>query len=914
DGTMHAPDAVSQIPDAIAASENGILRDVWVEGYVIGYNTGMFFAPSPQFTAEGAPDGNMLLASDADQKVIKGCVNVLSISNAEIREALSLKAHPENLYKKVAILCYSIEKTTMNDYFTVQQVSDYKFIESGGETPVEPVVPEVPNRPIVKVMPSSYYDKVDHRVLIPWAATGNSPLRVNGQEVGASESESFTVAMWFNPTAVITNDTKLGAIMSMGTNNHLNQNGAWCFVLDADGNIKIKGSEAGDNHHAPGIDGSALDGTCALNEMHFLLFSVDNTNLKATVYLDGNKVLDKDLNAAIAYKWGDGYFHFASYGVSMILDEVQMYNAALTAEEAALAYANKAREIASVKSIFTFDEVVEGTKSQFPNTVAGGPAETAVYQKYTGTAYWAGGLVDNGGHNEEEAEPTFVDGREISVVDPIQYYTVTVNANGCEYQLLGHEDLTAVPAGTEMILGIVSVPEGKLLKAVKLNGVELEGESTYEFVVNENSVIEIELEDAPVYNSVIVPAGTSNNPYTFRFDDAPLGEHVNGVNNESSDHRSRNFTYSAWINIKSLATTNGVVMGNIQKAFTNAGGAFLVTYKNGKLNLNGRNATAISDFKDVNGSASTDAGTSLDEWVYISVVADQDAKTVTLYKNCQPVSSFETEYGVGLLPDESMFFISDCGANILFSDLQLWNKALTQAELEGTMYAVYAQAPEGLVAYYKAGEMEEGSTTNLRNLGTEATTPGQVITGNYQYLNWSPMFQNQRTVDIQFSDEYHGAAPVKTYTLTVNANGCEYELVGCEDLTAIPAGTEMVLGIVSVPEGKLLEAVKLNDEVLEGESTYEFVVNEDATLEIVLKNAPVQYTLNILQNEGGLLEVFDGETKLEDGSKVEEGTILTLVATADPGYEFNVYSYNGSALEGDQVIVEENVTVSAEFT
>lgn len=125
DGSENNPYTCAEMKSAISSQQ--YLRDVWVEGYIVGYNTGMFFAPTPVFSAEGAPAGNLLLSDNKDQNSIAGCLNVLAISNADTSAELSLSSKPENLGKKVAILCSVIEKTMLNDYFTSQNVLNFRF-------------------------------------------------------------------------------------------------------------------------------------------------------------------------------------------------------------------------------------------------------------------------------------------------------------------------------------------------------------------------------------------------------------------------------------------------------------------------------------------------------------------------------------------------------------------------------------------------------------------------------------------------------------------------------------------------------------------------------------------------------------------------------------------------------------------
>lgn len=591
-------------------------------------------------------------------------------------------------------------------------------------------------------------------------------------------------------------------------------------------------------------------------------------------------------------------------------------------------------------------------------------------------------------------------------------YTLTINANGCLYQLMGAEDLTAIESGTEFVFGITMIPAGKILKAVKLNGVALEGESTYEFTVTENSVLEVELADAykvnilqneggtlkvmngevevengayveegsfltlvatpdegyalkgytyngtsltddtvyveeevtvsavfekteapvEVSQTLLVPEGGSysgSTVYSFRFDDAPLGSHVNGINNDN-DLRSRNFTYSAWVNVRS--TQGGVVMGNIQSSFSNACGAFLVTLKNGKLCLNGRDAKELSNFDNKTGTESEDEGTNENEWVFVSVVADQEAGTVTLYKNAKPISSFETTYGIGLLPDESCFFIGDAGTSVEISEVQLWTKVLTEAELKASYHLAFTEAPEGLAAYYKGGKLVEGSTTELMNLGTEATTTAKVISGRYNLIGgWNPQYQSQVATDIQHNE---GSHEYKTVNVTVNqpeGEGNSFKVIGKNgrEITDQAYLYEPLTVEPTLAEGYELVTVDVESNGTESNYTLDqmpFLAEDNLSIGLTLKApAPSEYELKVKVTNGSALAKMGAGSITYEGDDfnwyIPAGKKLVVILTpTDENYELKSFTVNGvdalDQLEDLTYTVPEmnaDYTIEAEF-
>jgi|GEM_PF-2257313 hypothetical protein len=488
---------------------------------------------------------------------------------------------------------------------------------------------------------------------------------------------------------------------------------------------------------------------------------------------------------------------------------------------------------------------------------------------------------------------------------------------------------TAINSGDQVEenteLTITATPaEGYQLATLTVNDAAFEGST---LTVTEDVTIAATFTAVPVVEqraSFTIPetAGTSATElYTFRFDDAPLGSHTNGTVDDS-DLRSRNFTYSAWIRIKSA--TGKPVMGNIQSDFSHACGAFLVTYNDGKLNFNGRNADASStNFKDVQGSETTDEGTAVNEWVFVSVVADQANNTATLYKNGKAISSYTTGYGIGLLTDKASFFIADNGASVEVSEVQLWNKALTADELKDAYAFSYnANAvPENLVAYYRAGDFVEGSTTDLRNLGTEASTPGQMIKGRY-YLQggWNPQFLNQAAQDITVDGEGHVYKTVAVTAIQPEEEGNSFKITGANG-RAIETEANLYEKLTVVPT--LAEGVQLNGvKVVEGENTtvytldqMPFYANGDITVSLDFGTVePAKYTVTFAAPENGTLAVFNGETAINSGDQVEENTVLTITATPNEGYELATLTVNDAALEGNTITVTEDVTIAATFT
>lgn len=486
-----------------------------------------------------------------------------------------------------------------------------------------------------------------------------------------------------------------------------------------------------------------------------------------------------------------------------------------------------------------------------------------------------------------------------AVAAPVPTYAVTIAETEATVEA-NVEDLTAVEEGTEVTFTITA-PEGKQIASVTYNDetISANEDGTYTITVNADGTLSVTLEDIPQPGkALLVPSANGRNIYTFRIDDAVLGSHTNG-SCDANDLRSHNFTYSAWINIKN--TTSGPIMGNIQSQFIDATGAFVVSLKDGKLNLSGRGNTSDSGYANEQPSATetTDPGTANDEWVFVSVVADREAKTVTLYKNCKAISHYDVTNKIGLLPDKSSFFIGGNGTSVEFTEVQLWNKALTPDELMDSYNLKFTETPENLAAYYKPAELVEGSTTDLRNLGTVGTdVPGQLLMGtsSYDSSQWTYVY-NGTPQDIELIDEDRvlGTAAITLVQpvsddnsfKVINAKGQEVtEVTLFEKISVVPALAEgiNVLGVIVEADG--VETTYTLDQLpirATGDMTISLRLNDLFKVIATAENG----TVTISVNDGEAIAVA------AEGTEVAKGSKVVLTFTGNEGTEFKSLTVNG---------------------
>lgn len=487
-----------------------------------------------------------------------------------------------------------------------------------------------------------------------------------------------------------------------------------------------------------------------------------------------------------------------------------------------------------------------------------------------------------------------------AVAAPVPTYAVTIAETEATVEA-NVEDLTAVEEGTEVTFTITA-PEGKQIASVTYNDetISANEDGTYTITVNADGTLSVTLEDIPQPGkALLVPSANGRNIYTFRIDDAVLGSHTNG-SCDANDLRSHNFTYSAWINIKN--TTSGPIMGNIQSQFIDATGAFVVSLKDGKLNLSGRGNTSDSGYANEQPSATetTDPGTANDEWVFVSVVADREAKTVTLYKNCKAISHYDVTNKIGLLPDKSSFFIGGNGTSVEFTEVQLWNKALTPDELMDSYNLKFTETPENLAAYYKPAELVEGSTTDLRNLGTVGTdVPGQLLMGTSSYDSSQYTYvYNGTPQDIELIDEDRvlGTAAITLVQPTTEGNSFKVTDAKGKEIAAEVTLFEKLNVVPALAEGvEVLGVIVEADGVKTTYTLDQFPIRATGDMTISLRLNDLFKVIATAENGTGTISVNDGEATAvaAEGTEVANGSKVVLTFTGNEGAVFKSLTVNG---------------------
>lgn len=84
-------------------------------------------------------------------------------------------------------------------------------------------------------------------------------------------------------------------------------------------------------------------------------------------------------------------------------------------------------------------------------------------------------------------------------------------------------------------------------------------------------------------------------------------------------------------------------------------------------------------------------------------------------------------------------------------------------------------------------------------------------------------------------------------------------------------------------------------------------------IKITVKNNIQRYTINIATPENGTLTIKNGETPIESGAQVPEGTVLSVAATPLTGYELVSIKNNDEIYASETFVASANANFAAQF-
>lgn len=736
---------------------------------------------------------------------------------------------------------------------------------------------------------------VGYRLQVPETILGD-------RSGGATDrtNKSFTLSAWVNMDK-FTNDSKnKGAvIMGHGPQVHMNYNGSLILSTTETGKLKVISGASNK------ID-QTYAATISLGTWTYLTLIYNNETHKIAVYKDGVLAGEEIQLSKELELFGDNpcIFFAGGMGFSGLSDELQFFNKALSADEVQQAYKTP-KEMPSLTAWYDFNSIDGGTKGSFLNksTAANKATEQAVFYKYTGTASSDPGLISGG---VVEEAPTLAEGR----APMITTYTITLPAiltNGTLSVKAGENEMAngaKVNEGTELTITATPSEEYEL-EYLKVNEVDFVSGTTY--AVTSDVTITVAFNEKPVIapKAIHVPVINGNTKHQFRFDDIVLGEHQNGTNNQwengavvnRGDHRARNFTMSVWI--KPLNST-GELFGHAQAPYYGAQGTFGVS-------INDQNQLVLKARAWINEGRCdgisiepTDKTLAINEWAFLTVAVDDNARTIKLYKNGVLVSTGdlsqtgggEEAHGIGLLQDECVFFAGNGGASCDVDEVQVWNKTLSEDEIATSMKS-YAQAPENLIAFYK---FDENSIENIPNQGTGVACIAGLVAGTTKWQGapyWADVYTcsniqatlvdghilQKFAVNYQAETE-HGSFVIK--------NGSNVVATG----SALSQHT--ILTVEATPaDGYQVKAIKVNDVAIEG-NTFSLEAESTVTVEFGLITRKI--TCNITGE--GVIAITDDEINIyESGvASIPNGANITLTFLPETNYELTAFTLNEESL------------------
>lgn len=468
-------------------------------------------------------------------------------------------------------------------------------------------------------------------------------------------------------------------------------------------------------------------------------------------------------------------------------------------------------------------------------------------------------IAYNGSHNEG----TYYDVK-ITVKNNIQKYAInfTTPENGT---LSIKNGANAVTPGEEIaegtILTVSATPNsGYELVAVKNNG-EIFPNSTYAVNAAANFTAEFK-QLATEGDAMLMSApGYGSEEAQLRFSDTVLGSHNTSENQVSSDQRSRNYTFSAWI---SPMGYNGVFMGHVQNSITWAvEGSYGIGVQDGKLAVwyrywdgsttgcPGATAPAVSETTTLYPG----------EFAFITLVTSNDGKNFKVYKNGEEAISQDVEQGgLALLYDACDFAIGDSKYNQMASkveEVQLWNRTLTTEEIQASMYG-YNEMPEGLVAYYRP---ESATGTTVENLAGEvdAYYRANNRSGNSGEFPMATAIQKtngRETVEVTYNtpEEENAAYTLQRYGVALAASPAPVKVYS--NLYAVNGSDSQEISSVTV-NGSALENVTDPIQVATSPVTVEVAFSVASGIEEVAAEA-IYYNNNVLyMPEGATAVVYN---------------------------------------------------------
>lgn len=275
------------------------------------------------------------------------------------------------------------------------------------------------------------------------------PIEAIGQSLPVNEESAYSVGFWVNRTAISAAADAYEAetvIASLSTEVHENFNGAWVLTADDEGALSLHGCWGA---NSSGVSG-ATTGTLPLNEWHYIMITHDNKALKFCVYMDDQKIFEKNMTGSINYTAGDedydgvtenAVFTFGGFAFNGAIDDVAVYSRALDEDEALVAYFAPHKLTPEINALYKFDDVTDFTI----NSVNDGADYKARWEVYSGGKPQLDQSGDNkGGLSGEVVGNSVV----VRTVDGVNYYWGVENKEVADTDYVAGREIAEIPTLT----------------------------------------------------------------------------------------------------------------------------------------------------------------------------------------------------------------------------------------------------------------------------------------------------------------------------------------------------------------------------------------------------------------------------------------------------------------------------------
>ncbi len=771
------------------------------------------------------------------------------------------------------------------------------------------------NMAISKTLPSySQSNKSDNRLVVP--------ASVLGLDLPMTSGKSYAIAEWVKPSSV--NYSLGGVLMDFGTFQHMNFNGNWNLAVTRNANMKLNG-HGGDNHGVGGV-GSLGETQLTFNDWNYVLNQYDADTRTMSVYLNGEKIFTKTFDSEVYYPWADGEFHFLGFGIAALLDEVHVFNKALTDEEVKRAYVNPT-SMGSLVGYYTFDE--QNNDGSFSNLAANAPENSdATWMLFSGSQYWADGSLVDGTHTAASAN--LVEGRAAtsfsltipSTPENVEIVSIYLPDGEVKTSVANAgEVVNGLEPGTEITIEAASVA-GYLVAALTVDGVEVELEAIEDNKTSGKFTINSNLDE----NSFVWTV--TRTPYVATIEQ-PENAEITVMNGDQKVESGDKVPAGTELTLSAVCEAG---------------------YKISQYTLNGQpveGTTVEVPEEDFTISATV---TGIDYCERTETIRRTDRYLTSLDVNGTRIEGPDRAAGHKLFVDRTSTIVTvSAGDDVTLTsagggewihsyvyvdfDKNGWNVDETVASANGDLVWFNCYSVEENVApfYNSAGEqLADGHTVVDGVVGT-FNVPIDIEPGDYRVrykLDWnstdpcgnsasnnlitanagaivdftlrveSPYLENERTITITTSDPEAG---------TVKFIQPE------SDEHSVTTALKKVIVKATAAEGAEFIGWYKADVVLSNDPEYVIESAEDLSIQANFMWSS-QYTVTIEQPENGTLTVSDGADAINSGDQVLANTTLTLSATANSGYTFQNFIVNGEETTETTINVRGDVTISANIT